>query len=510
MDMLHDDLPRHQLYIDGEWADPCGGGLLPANEPAHGRPMAYVAHGTAADVDRAVEAARAAFDNGPWPHTQGHERARILHAIAALLEEHSYELAELDSRNLGVPVRKSTYIDLPGAQEHFHTMAEFARRAAYEPLPWTDMPSVSWNFIWREPIGVCGQIVPWNFPLMMAAWKLAPALAAGNTIVFKPASYTPLSVIRLVQLIHEAQLLPRGVLNLVTGSGIDVGEAIAAHPRIDKLSFTGSTESGRRVMQLAAQNVKRISLELGGKSPSILMPDADLDIAIDGVLFGVFLNGGQSCEAGTRCFVPERMHDEIVERLIARAREMKLGDPLDFQTDVGPIVSERQYRTIERYIALGREEGAQLVTGGRRVQIDGFERAYFVEPTIFAHASNQMQISQEEIFGPVLSVIPYRDVSEAIRMANDSIYGLGGAVWSRDIQAAIEVAKRIRTGTVWINDYHLIIPHATFNGFKQSGFGNEHGMAGYLDYTIPKHIHVDLMQRRSGRIWWDAVLPTGD
>lgn len=508
MERLEDaDLPRYQLYIDGCWTEAVDGGVMPVNEPAIGEPMAYVARGSAADVDRAVQAAREAFDHGPWPHTPPHDRARMLHAIADMLQEHSDEFAELESRNLGVPLRKSMFIDLPGAIEHFHTFAEIARRSPYEPLPWTDMPSVSWNFVWREPIGVCAQIVPWNYPLLMSAWKLAPALAAGNTVVFKPASYTPLSILKLVGLIHDSGMLPRGVINLVTGPGAQVGEAMAAHAGVDKVSFTGSTESGRRVMQLAANNVKRITLELGGKSPSILLPEADLDLATDGVLFGVYLNGGQSCEAGTRCFVPEHLHDDFLDRLMYRASGLHVGDPLDLQTDLGPLVSDKQRETVEHYVALGKQEGALLVTGGRRAVVDGFERGPFYEPTIFTQVRNEMRIAQEEIFGPVLSVISYRDVGEAIRLANQSPYGLGAAVWSRDLQKAIEVAKRVRSGTVWINDYHLIIPHASFSGFKQSGFGNEHGTYGYLEYTQPKHIHVDLMQRRDGRIWWDTVLP---
>lgn len=505
-----EDLPTYGLYIDGQWVAPADGQVQPVIEAARGAPMAYAAKGSPADVDRAVQAARTAFDAGPWPHTAPHERARILHAIAELIQDHADELAELESRNLGVPLRKSLFVDMPGAQEHWHTMAELARRHPYEPVPWTDMPSVSWNFIWREPIGVCAQIAAWNYPLLFASWKMAPALAAGNTVIFKPASYTPLTAIRLFELIHEAGLLPHGVINLITGPGGSVGEAMAAHPQVDKVSITGSTESGRRVLQAAAGNVKRVTLELGGKSPSIVLPDADLELATDGVLFGVYLNGGQSCEAGTRCFVPERLYDEFVGRLAARAGQIRLGDPLDLETDMGPLVSPEQLRTVLGYVELGQQEGAQLVCGGRRAVVAGFEQAPFMQPTIFRGVHNQMRIAQEEIFGPVLAVIPYRDAGEAIQLANQSIYGLGAAVWSRNIQAAIEVAKRIRTGTVWINDYHLIIPHASFNGFKQSGFGNEHGLAGYLDYTLAKHIHVDLMQRRDGRMWWDALLPPGE
>ncbi|MFO7170342.1 MAG: aldehyde dehydrogenase family protein, partial [Chloroflexota bacterium] len=320
-------------------------------------------------------------------------------------------------------------------------------------------------------------------------------------------SYTPLTALMLTQLIDESGLLPRGVLNVVTGPGDEVGDAIARHPEVDKISFTGSTDTGRHIMRLASDTIKRVTLELGGKSPSIVLPDADLELATDGVLFGVFFNGGQSCEAGTRCLVPEQLHDEFLERLVARASGLRLGDPLDLETDQGPLVSERQRRTVEEYIALGRQEGALLATGGRRASVPGFERAPFVEPTIFARVRNDMRLAQEEIFGPVLAVIPYRDVTEAIQLANDSRYGLGAAIWSRDIQAAIEVAKRVRAGTVWINDHHIIQPRAPFGGYKQSGVGREHGLQGLLAYTETKHIHVDLLQRRAGRLHWDVLLP---
>jgi aldehyde dehydrogenase (NAD+) len=500
------DLPRYGLYINGRWTD-ASDGLMPVLEPALGQTMAYVGKGSAADVDSAVTAARQAFDRGPWPHTPPHERARILSRIADAIEERAAEFAEMEARNLGAPLRKTSFVDVPMAVEHFRAFAELARKHPYEPLPWIDMPSVSWNFVWREPIGVCGQIIPWNYPMLMAAWKLAPALATGNTIVLKPASNTPITALMMVEAIHSTGLLPRGVLNLITGPGAAVGEALAGHPGVDKVAFTGSTEVGRRIMALASQTLKRVTLELGGKSPSIVLPDADLDLATDGVLFGVFFNSGQSCEAGTRCLVPAHLHDEFVARLVRRAAGLRLGDPLDLQTDLGPLVSESQCRSVMEYIAVGRAEGATLATGGERLALEGFEQGPFVQPTIFSNVRNDSRLAQEEIFGPVLAVIPYRDITEAIQLANDSTYGLGAAVWSRDIQAAIEVAKRIRSGTVWINDHHLINPLAPFGGYKQSGVGREHGVQGMLEYTEAKHIHVDLMQKREGRIWWDALLP---
>ncbi|MCU0492420.1 MAG: aldehyde dehydrogenase family protein [Chloroflexaceae bacterium] len=505
--MSSTDLLNFGLYIDGRWCDSSDGKTFAVYEPATGNVLGHVASATTADVDRAVKAARAAFDSGPWPHTPPAERTQILQAIANLIDEHTSEFAELETRNLGAPLRKTLYVDVPWAAEHMRVFGDLARTHPYEPLPWTDMPTVSWNFVWRDPIGVCGQIVPWNYPLLMTIWKIAPALAAGNTVVLKPASYTPLTALYLVKLIDEAGLLPKGVLNIVPGPGGVIGSALAEHPGVDKVSFTGSTDTGREIMRLASNTIKRVTLELGGKSPSLVMPDADLELATDGVLFGVFFNGGQSCEAGTRCLVPESLHSEFIERLVARARSLRLGDPLDLATDQGPLVSEAQARTVEEYIALGKAEGARLVTGGKRANVPGFEKAPFIEPTIFTDVRNDMRLAQEEIFGPVLSVIPYRTVTDAIELANASHYGLGAAVWSRDIQGAIEVAKRLRTGTIWINDHHLVLPHAPFGGYKQSGIGREHGLHGLMAYTETKHIHVDLMQKRSGKLWWDALLP---
>ncbi|HMO59741.1 MAG TPA: aldehyde dehydrogenase family protein [Roseiflexaceae bacterium] len=500
-------LPSYQLYIDGQWVDATSNAWFTITEAARNSPLAMVARAGRADVDRAVAAARAAFDTGPWPHMPGHERSRILSAIADLIEARTAEFAEAESRNLGAPLRKTSFIDIPFAIEHLRTFAEFARTHPYEALPWTDLPSVSWNFVWREPIGVCAQIIPWNYPLLMAVWKIAPALATGNTIILKPSSYTPLTALMLMHAIHDAQLLPRGVLNLLSGPGSDIGVALAQHPAVDKVAFTGSTAVGRDIMRHASATIKHVTLELGGKSPSLIMPDADLDLAVDGVLFGVFFNGGQSCEAGTRCFVPQSLHDTFVEKLIARTRMLTLGDPLDFATDLGPLVSPVQGRIVEEYIALGLAEGATLATGGRRLDLPGHTGASFIEPTILTNVHNSMRIAQEEIFGPVLAVIPYTTVTEAIELANTTIYGLGAAIWSRDIQGAIEVARRIRAGTIWINDHHLIHPHAPFGGYKQSGIGREHGLQGMLAYTEAKHIHVDLHQRRSGRLWWDVLLP---
>lgn len=501
------DLKYHPLYINGEWCDAQSERTFTAYEAATGEPLATVASAGTEDIDRAVKAARHAFDHGPWPHTPPQARAKVLHDIADLLEEHTDELTELEARDIGVPIRKTTYLDIPFGIEILRICAELARRHPYEPLPWIDMPSVSWNFVWREPIGVCAQIIPWNYAFPMACWKIGPALATGNTIVFKPSSLAPLTSIAIVRLIAESGLLPKGVINLITGPGGEVGDHLVSHPLVDKVAFTGSTEVGRRVMGLAAQTIKRLTLELGGKSPSFIMPDADLDIVTDGILWSAFYHSGQLCEAGTRCFVHASQYDELIERLVNRVSVMRLGDPLNFESDLGPLISQQQRTRVERYIALGHEEGARLICGGKRPEGPTFDRGPYVLPTIFADVKNGSRLAQEEIFGPVLSLIRYESINEAVVMANDTMYGLAASIWSRDIQGAIQVAHRLRAGTVWINDHHLLNANAPFGGYKQSGIGREMSSYGLHEYTEEKHIHVDLMQKRQGKLWWDALLP---
>lgn len=500
-------LPHYDLYINGAWQPASSRQTFTVFDPANGQPLATCASASPTDVDRAIAAARSAFDHGPWPHTSPARRAEILHALADALEARNFELAEIESRDAGVPLRKTTYNDITLGIEILRGCAEMARKHPYEPLPWNDLPSVSWNFVWREPIGVCAQIIPWNYAFCMAAWKLGPALATGNTVVFKPSSLAPLSTLAIVQAIHELNLLPKGVVNLVLGPGGEVGEYLVAHPDVDKVAFTGSTEVGRKIMALAAPHIKRVTLELGGKNAMIILPDADLDLVVDGVLWGAFYHSGQLCEAGSRLLVPHALHDTLVSRLVERVRTMRIGDPMNLETDIGPLISEQQRAKVERYIAIGREEGATVVIGGRRPPDEACANGYYVEPTIFTGVRPEMRIAREEIFGPVLAVIAYEEVSEAIKIANDSIYGLAASVWSRDLQQALAVAKRIRAGTVWINEHHVLNPQAPFGGYRQSGFGREMGRYGLDEYTEVKHIHVDLMQRRQGRLWWDTLLP---
>ena len=499
---------KYQLYINGEWRDASSGETFPSVNPSNEEVIAHIPKGTREDAQAAIRAARESFDKGDWSGKTFKQRSDImLQAFKHIAEKSiSEDWATKEAMDSGSTMRLANLSHVPIALEHFRSLsAQGGEIKEYEPLPWVDVPAVAWNFVNREPIGVCAQIIPWNFPLVMACWKLAPALVTGNSVILKPASLTSITALELVKALSETGLFPKGVINIVTGPGSTVGEELASNPLVDKVAFTGSTEVGRRIMQLASGTVKKVTLELGGKSANIILPDADLDLAIDGALFATFMHQGQVCESGTRLLVPESMHDEIVERLVARTREIVVGDALDFESGMGPLVSEAQRATVEKYVEIGKSEGARVVVGGKRPE--GLDRGFFYEPTIFTDVTNDMRIAQEEIFGPVLSVIKYKDTGDAIRIANDSIYGLAGGVWSTDIAEAISVAKGIRTGTVWINDYHLLNDVSPFGGFKQSGVGKELGMHGIMEYTIAKHIHVGVSPKRSDRFIWDAVLP---
>ena len=496
-------MKKYQMYINGKWVDARSGKTLKVINPGNEEVVAEVPAAGAEDARDAIKAARDAFDNGVWSRIEPRKRSELMLKVVDGLIAKQNELAELESLSSGATIRKSSMIDVPLAVEHFRYFAELAyKKDPYEPLPWVNFPSVSWNFVVREPIGVAGQIVPWNFPLLMAVWKIAPAIAAGNTVVLKPASYTPLTALELAKIIEEADI-PAGVVNVVTGSGSVVGEELASNPMVDKVAFTGSTSVGKRVMELASKTVKKVTLELGGKSANIVLADANIDEAVDGALFGTFLHAGQICESGTRLLVDEKIYDRFMDKLIARGKEIKVGYQMDYETTMGPVVSATQRETIESYIKAGLEEKAKLVLGGKRPE--GFDKGFYVEPTIFVDVDNKMKIAQEEIFGPVLAVIRFKTVEEAIRIANDSMYGLAGGVWSTDIPRAIEVAKAIRTGTVWINDYHLINAIAPFGGYKQSGIGRELGTYGFDEYTQIKHIHVAVAPRKS-KFWYDLLL----
>ena len=505
---VSESVKTYQLYIDGEWRDATSGETFPSINPSNGEVIANVAKATREDTQAAIAAARRSFEKGEWATKSFRARSDIMlqafkHIAQVAIER---DWATIESQDAGVTIRLANLSHVPVGLEHFRSLAvQGGEIKDYEPLPWVDMPAVAWNFVNREPVGVIGQIIPWNFPLMMACWKLAPALVAGNSVILKPASYTCLTALELIRALDETGLFPKGVINIVTGPGGSVGEELAAHPEVDKVAFTGSTEVGRRIMQLASGTVKKVTLELGGKSANIILPDADLDLAIDGSLFATFLHQGQVCESGTRLLVPESLHDEVLERLVARTREIVVGDAADLESGMGPLVSDVQLQTVKRYVEIGKQEGARVVVGGK--QPEGLDRGYFFEPTIFDGVTNDMRIAQEEIFGPVLSVITYKNTGEALQIANDSIYGLAGGIWSQDIPEAISLAKRIRTGTVWINDFHLLNDVSPFGGYKQSGVGKELGMHGLLEYTIAKHIHVAQSNKRADRFIWDTLLP---
>ncbi|WP_236011394.1 aldehyde dehydrogenase family protein [Alicyclobacillus fructus] len=499
-------LPEYGMFIDGAYTFAESGAFFEVINPATGQPCARVAKSDARDVDRAVKSARRAFESGEWSRAKPHERAEVLIRFADLIVQHAQEIAFLEILTSGATVRRVSNADIMLIVDLLQQTAKFAQAYEYSrTLPVRPFPQPSHNQVWREPVGVCAGITAWNYPLILAMWKLAPALAMGNSIVLKPASNTPLSTLKLAELAMQAGL-PKGVFNVVTGPGGSVGEALVTHPEVDKVAFTGSTEVGKRIMQLAAEGIKRVTLELGGKSPAIVLPDADLDLAIPGILFGVFLHSGQVCECGTRVIVHQDIYDEVVERLAAEASKIKLGNPLDDKVGMGPIISESQLKTILGYIESGKAEGARLVCGGERATGPGLDGGYFVQPTIFADVDNRMKIAQEEIFGPVLAVMKAQDVDEAIRLANDTVYGLAGGVWTRDLNQAYRVAREIRAGTIWINDWHMFRSDAPFGGYKMSGFGREIGPYALDEYTQLKHVHASLVHEPENRHWFSIVL----
>ena len=494
----------NQLVIGGELTDAASGETFESIDPSTGEPFAQVAKAGAEDVKRATAAARKAFDEGPWPRMRGRDRAKALLAVADGIKKHAPDLAELESRDSGGTIRKAQNADIGMAISTFRFYAELASREDDEE-PLVPRSPMSYNYLRREPIGVCAAIAPWNAPLQMASWKIAPAIAAGNTVILKPASFTPLTSIEVGKICVEAGI-PEGVVNVLPGPGAAAGEELVASPLVDKVAFTGSTEIGMRIMQIASGTVKKVTLELGGKSPSIVLDDVDLDYAVDGALWGIFFHQGQICSAGTRLFLQRGIYDDFFAALVKRAEELKVGPALDPGSDQGPLVAKTQLETVERYVEIGREEGAEVAAGGERATVPGHQGGFYYRPTILAGVNNSMRVAQEEIFGPVLAVIPFEDEDEAVRLANESIYGLAGAVWSKNVPRALQIAERLRTGTVWINDYHMINPRYPFGGYKESGIGREHGTLGYNEYREAKHIHVDLAGGRDRHPWWNTVL----
>ena len=473
------------LLINNRWVPSESGRTFATINPSTGEEICQVAEADKADVDKAVKAARVAFEQGPWKKMRASERGRLLHRLADLIEKDSETLARLETLDNGKPLHVAKAVDVAKTIACYRYFAGWADKVQGKTIP---IDGDFFCYTRHEPIGVVGQIIPWNYPMLMQAWKLAPALATGNTVVMKPAEQTPLSALRIGELILEAGF-PEGVVNLLPGFGPTAGAAIASHMDIDKVAFTGSTEVGRLIMEAAAKsNLKRITLELGGKSPNIIFEDTDLDEAVEGAHMGLFVNQGQSCCAGSRVFVEEKIYDAFVEKSVARARKRRVGDPLDPRTDQGPQVSQSQFDRVLGYIESGQRDGATLACGGDRVG----DRGYFIQPTVFSDVRDEMQIAREEIFGPVMSVIPFKDVDEVVERANRTSYGLAAGVWTRDIKKAHAVANAVRAGTVWVNCYHVLDTRAPFGGFKQSGIGRELGEYGLQQYTEVKTVTVKL------------------
>ncbi|MBW0101180.1 aldehyde dehydrogenase [Pseudonocardia sp. KRD291] len=499
---------RHfPMLIGGKAVD--GENVLEIRDPQNDELVATAASGGASAIDAAVDAARASFDDGGWSRATPAHRSQVLHAIADKLGEQIEELVELEIMANGATVRQATGFHVGYAAPHLAYFADLAARYEFEtPMPRASFPVLGQSTMRREPIGVVGAIAPWNFPLLLALWKFAPALAVGNSVVLKPDEKTPLTSLEFGRIAEECGL-PPGVFNVVPGPGPDAGARLASHPGVGKIGFTGSTDIGREIMRLASGTVKAVTLELGGKSPALVLDDADIDLAVDGVLYGSMLYSGQICESMTRLLLPDSIHDEFVERLLERASTIQLGDTRDWDTDMGPVVSARQHSRILDYIESGKAEGATLALGGRVPQGERFERGHWIEPTIFTGVSNDMRIAREEIFGPVLSVIRYGSEPEGVALANDTEYGLASSVWSTDNSRALEVAEKIQAGSVWINDSHQINCEVPFGGYKQSGVGRELGPHALDPFTEVKNVHLDLSNRRDARPY-DVLLSHAD
>ncbi len=473
------------MLIDNKWCSAASGETFEVIDPSTEELLAKVASGDSGDVDAAVRAARRAFDSSEWSRMSARERGRCLYRLAGLVDKHREELAELETRNNGKPISETRGADLPLVIDCLEYYAGLADKIEGDVIP---VSGPFLNYVLREPVGVVGQIIPWNFPLLMAAWKLGPALATGCTVVLKPAEQTPLSALRLGELIVEAGF-PPGVVNIVPGFGETAGQAVAMHPDIDKVAFTGSTVVGKLIMEYAARsNLKKVSLELGGKAPNIVFADADVDAAVDGAVRGIFFNQGEVCCAGSRLFLEKPVHDEFLEKFKTRAEALVVGNPLDPKTQMGAQVSKEQFDRILGYVETGKREGGRLVTGGKPAASKG----YFMKPTIFADVSNDMTIAREEIFGPVVATLPFEGLEDAITQANSTIYGLSAGIWTRDIGKAHRLAKEVRAGTVWVNCFNHFDAGSPFGGFKQSGIGREMGKYAVELYTQVKSVWIPL------------------
>jgi aldehyde dehydrogenase (NAD+) len=473
-----------KMLINGKWCDSKSGKTFETINPATEEVITQVAEGDAADIDLAVKAARKAFESGPWRNMDARDRGRLLNQLADLIESHLDELAELETLDNGKPIGESRHADLPLVIDCFRYYAGWADKIHGQTIP---IRGRYFCYTKREPVGVVGQIIPWNFPMLMVAWKWGPALAAGCTVVLKPAEQTPLTALRLGELALEAGY-PAGVINIVPGFGETAGAALVAHKGVDKIAFTGESTTGQLIMKNAANTLKRVTLELGGKSPNIVFADADLDAAVEGAMLGLYLNQGQCCCAGSRLFVQDSVYDKLVDKLASRSQSRKLGDPFDPETEQGPQVDKAQFDKVMSYIHKGKTEGAKCLSGGERFG----SRGYFIKPTVFTEVKDNMAIAREEIFGPVMQVLRFKEIDEVVERANTTDYGLAAAVWTRDIKKAHAVADRIRAGTVWINCYDVFDAAAPFGGFKTSGIGRELGEKSLDNYTELKTVTVAL------------------
>lgn len=477
---------NYQLFIGGKWVDSLSGETFETRNPATGELNGIVAKGNKADIDLAVKAARNAFENGPWKEMAPSDRGRLLYKVAQKLWDKVDELAEIETRDNGVTINENKMIAMPAMIDVLEFYAGLANKIQGETLA---SPSNRFNYTLKEPLGVIGAIIPWNFPLMLSMWKMAPALAAGNTIVIKPSEITPISILEMVKIFQEAGI-PDGVINVVPGYGQDAGDALASHPDVDKVAFTGSTATGKLIMQAASKNLKPVSLELGGKNPNIIFDDANIENAVNGSMLGIYMAQGQVCASGSRLFVQEGIYDKFMDAFVNKAKGIRVGNPLDAATQMGPQSSLMQLEKIESLVASGQEEGARVILGGERSNIH--ENGYYYSPTILEDVTNEMKIAREEIFGPVLSVIRFKDEEEIIHLANDTLYGLTAGVWTENMKRAHKMIRGLKAGSVYVNTMSMLDSVAPFGGMKQSGFGRELGIEAMNMYTQTKNVWIEL------------------